>query len=219
MPQRASRRRAGLTPPGPLILGCSYAALLLVVDLLVRAVPEDGGAAARGWASTSLDNLSDGVPHALGALVSSAFVPQESAGWWALFALVGCWVTGRALGGRGAAALAAAGHVVGTLLSEGLLAWRIGRGDESEALRGVLDIGPSYAVVALLVAGAVRGRRFERVPALVCSALVAPYLFDGLTDLDVTAVGHATAVAVGGAAALLATRRVARPQPAAGVRR
>jgi hypothetical protein len=120
---------------------------------------------------------------------------------------------------RWAVVVGVAGQLVGTLVSEGLLAWRIDRGDADEALRGALDIGPSYVVVALLVAGVVGGRRFERVPALVCFALLAPYLFDGLAGLDVTAVGHTTAVAVGAGAGFLATRRAARPQRAPAVRR
>ncbi|WP_088281503.1 rhomboid-like protein [Kineosporia sp. A_224] len=214
-----SRLRRVASPVGPVLFGVGYAVLLLVVDLLVRSVPDDGGAAVRGWASTSLDTLTGGVLHAVGALVLSAFVPEESAGWWAVFALVGCWVTGRAVGVRRAVLVGVSGQVVGTLLSEGLLAVRIGRGDADEALRGALDIGPSYVVVALLVAGVVGGRRFERAPALVCFGLLAPYLFDGLTGLDVTAVGHTTAVAVGAGAGFLATRRAARPQQASGVRR
>ena len=122
--------------------------------------------------------------------------PRSRPGWWAVFALVGCWVTGRALGVQlDRRSSGPPGRWSGRCSPRACSRGGSTAVTRTSVLRGALDIGPSYVVVALLVAGAVGGRRFERVPALVCFGLLAPYLFDGLTGLDVTAVGHATAVA------------------------
>lgn len=211
MPGRLRR----LGPVGPWAVGLGYGAALLVTDTFTRVLSDDDGAAARAWLSTNLDALSSPL-HGVAALAGSAFVAEESAGWWALFGAVGLTVAGRRFGAARAAVLAAAVHVLATLVSEGLLAARIAAGDAPASDRGLLDVGPSYLVVAALVAAVAYGRRWERIPPLVAFGLVAPYLFGGLADLDVAAVGHAASVVLAlGLCAALVRRARAREVRAA----
>jgi hypothetical protein len=204
----ARLRRLG--PAGPWALGLGYAAALVVVDTLTRVLPDDDGAAARAWLSTNLDTLSSPL-HGVAALLGSAFVAEESVGWWAVFAVAGLTVAGRRFGAVRAGALALAAHVLATLASEGLLALRIAAGDAPASDRGLLDVGPSYLVVGALAAGIAYGRRWERVAPAVAFALVAPYLFGGLTDLDVTPVGHATSAVLALGLGAAAARRARTP--------
>jgi hypothetical protein len=83
-----------------------------------------------------------------------------------------------------------AAHVVGTVVSEGILAVRIAGGAVPASERTILDIGPSYVIVAALVVGIAYGRWPARIASAIAFALLAPHLFVGLTQLDVSAVGH-----------------------------
>lgn len=210
MPGRLRR----LGPAGPWAVGLGYAAALLLTDTLTRALSDDDGAAARGWLSTNLDTLTGSPLHAAGALLGSAFVAEESVGWWALFAVAGLVVAGRRLGATRTAGLALAVHLLATAVSEGLLAVRLAAGAADVADRGQLDVGPSYLVVGVLVAAVAYGRRWERVAPAVAFALVAPYLFEGLGDLQVTPVGHTAAMLLGLGGGALLRRARAREVPA-----
>lgn len=207
-------RRVG--PAGPWALGLGYAAALLLTDTLTRALSDDGGAAARAWLSTNLDTLTGQPAHAVAALLGSAFVAEESVGWWALFGVAGLVVSGRRFGALRAGALALGTHLLATAASEGLLAARIAAGAAPASDQGLLDVGPSYLVVAALVAGVGFGRRWERLAPAAAFALVAPYLFGGLADLQVAPVGHAASVllALGLGALLVRRGRAARPRAA-----
>jgi hypothetical protein len=111
-----------------------------------------------------------------------------------------------------------AAHLVGTAVSEGSLGVRVARGVAPAASRAVLDVGPSFVVVGVLVTAVVAGVTWWwRGLALAGFALLAPTIFDGLVEGDVAAVGHVTAIVVGLlAGALVVLRR--RRGPASGQR-
>lgn len=190
-----------------------YPTAFLAASLAVAAQPPDRRGAALLWASTNLDNLAD---HPLRALVASALVTDGDAVAWAVLAVVGLAGVVAVAGPGWAVAVAVAAHLAGTAVSEGSLGVRIARGLAPASQRGILDVGPSFVVVGLLVATVVAGVRWWwRALAAIGVALVAPSLFDGLLDGDVAALGHVTAIAVGalaGAALLLRRRRTA-PEP------
>ncbi|WEO93285.1 rhomboid-like protein [Streptomyces sp. FXJ1.172] len=97
-----------------------------------------------------------------------------------------------------ALALIAAGQLLGTLVSEGLLAARIAAGQADPALRATLDVGPSYVIVSALAAVVAAGaRRWHRRTALAALTVRAPHITSGLTTLAVTPVGHVTALSTG----------------------
>ncbi|MFB8182048.1 rhomboid-like protein [Streptomyces sp. NPDC055966] len=157
-----------------------------------------GDHAVNAWASTNLANMGD---HPVEALVASAFL--FGADPWAC--LRGIALTGAMLaflvirfGNIRAVALIAAGQVLGTLVSEGLLAARIAAGQADPALRATLDVGPSYVIVSALAAVVAAGaRRWHRWTALAALAVRAPHITSGLTTLGVTPVGHVTALSTG----------------------
>ncbi|MEU2931070.1 rhomboid-like protein [Streptomyces sp. NPDC007251] len=154
--------------------------------------------AVNAWASTNLANMGD---HPVEALITSAFL--FGADPWACLrsiAFAGVILAFLVIrfGNMRAVALIAAGQVLGTLVSEGLLAARITAGQADPALRATLDVGPSYVIVSALAAVAVAGaRRWHRWTALAALAVRAPHTTSGLTTLGVTPVGHVTALSTG----------------------
>ncbi|MFG2721700.1 rhomboid-like protein [Streptomyces sp. NPDC048416] len=157
-----------------------------------------GDHAVNAWASTNLANMDD---HPVAALIASPFL--FGADPWAclrsiaftgamLALLVIRFATMRAI------ALIMVGHVLGTLVSEGLLAARIAAGHADPALRTTLDVGPSYVIISAMAAVVTAGaRRWHRWTALAALAVRAPHIANGLTTLGVTAVGHLTALSTG----------------------
>lgn len=99
-------------------------------------------------------------------------------------------------------------HVVGTLVSEGVVAIRIACGELSESARHLLDVGPSY-VVAACAAAVVTSSRAPRMLRVGCALTMVPLAIEAL-DLteasQVAAVGHAVAIVVGAWMGLRPTR-------------
>ncbi|MGH3377622.1 MAG: rhomboid-like protein [Actinoallomurus sp.] len=174
------------------------------------------------WTATNLINLRSDP---LGTLIASAFV-SETAPWiWVGFAVVGLFPLVHRFGNLRALLLVTTAHVVGTLLSEGLLALRIASGAAPASLRALDDVGPSYVIAAALIAAIVYGAepavrtasgghwlfdriasRWWRLGAAIGLALLAPNLFDGLGHLDVAAVGHSVALVTGAGVGLILAR-------------
>jgi len=172
-----------------------YPAALLAASLAVAARADDDRRATLLWASTNLENLAD---HPLRALVLSAFLTDGDAVAWTLLAAVGLAGVVAATGPWRAVLVAGAAHLVGTAVSEGTLGVRIARGLAPAADRAILDVGPSFVVVGVLVTTVVAGVRWWwRAAALAGFALVAPSLFGGLLAGDVAAPGPLTAVVLG----------------------
>jgi hypothetical protein len=86
--------------------------------------------------------------------------------------------------------------VIPTLVSEGILAYRIHAGAAPDADRHLMDVGASYIVVTALVAGIAYGTWPGRVVSAIGFLLLSPHLFGGLQHLDVAPVGHVCAIAV-----------------------
>jgi hypothetical protein len=159
----------------------------------VNRVPPGARSVWLDWASTDIANLAD---HPAAALVASAFVGASGIAQWLALALVGLGATGWVLGAWRTALLVLAGHAVGTYLSEGILAYRIAAHLAPPSQLRVLDIGPSYVVIAGLAAGVAYGRWAGRVPAAIGLASMAPGSFAGLSRWDVAALGHVSSVLV-----------------------
>jgi hypothetical protein len=149
-----------------------------------------------------------------GTLVASAFVAEGAQWAWAVLAAVGLFPLAHRFGNLRALLVAACAHVAGTLLSEGLLAWRISTGALPASMRFLDDVGPSYVIASALVVTVVYGPepvrhwhrgwlvgsktgRWWRAVAAVGLAFLAPSLFSGLGHLDVAAVGHVVSMTTG----------------------
>ncbi|SEP96088.1 rhomboid-like protein [Microlunatus flavus] len=170
----------------------AYASAFGVVATCVASRPAQQRDVWLAYLSTNLANLAD---HPVRALVGSAFVTDDPnlLGWTAL-ALVGLAAAGEVLGDLRLGGLLAGAHVLGTLVSESVLASQVRLGLAPEAARRILDVGPSYVVAPALALGVVCGSTRGRVAAGLGFAVLAPHLFGGLTHLEVAAVGHVVAI-------------------------
>ena len=159
------------------------------------------------WASTSVANLEH---HPVGSLVASAFVAEGSEYAWPALIALAMFGANRALGNVRTLVVCAAGQVIGTLVSEGIVAYRVDQADLPVSYRHLLDIGPSYVVVAAIAAAVIAGSWPARAAAALDLALLvfAGRIFSGLGDLDVAAVGHVTALVT--AAAIVVLMRTGR---------
>jgi rhomboid family protein len=172
------------------------------------------------WTSTSVANLEHDP---VGCLVVSAFVTgggvMDAVAWLPMIALA-MFGANRALGNARTIFVCAAGHVIGTLVSEGIVAWQVGNGALPPSYRHLTDVGPSYVVVSALVATLLCGPRLWRLLASLDLAVLVfvARIFAGLTHLDVAAVGHVTAIVTAVIAVpLLAKRRIRRARRQAAV--
>jgi hypothetical protein len=165
------------------------------------------------WTATNLVNLrSDPI----GTLISSAFVAEEAPWIWIFIASVALFPLVRRFGNLRALVLVASAQVIGTLISEGILGLRIAMGQlpASHRFLDLDDVGPSYVIVCALVAVVLFGVGWKwRLAALGTFAALAPHLFEGLNQLDVTAVGHSVSILIGAAGGWYLVR-AARRQPA-----
>lgn len=182
-------------------------------------------AGRRSFVALTATNLVNLRTHPLGTLVASAFVSEAVPWMWVAFAVVGLFPVAHRFGNPRALLLVFAAQVIGTLISEGLLAWRISAGLVPSSMRFLDDVGPSYVIASALVATilygaepAVRTSRhghwlFDHVPsrwwragAALGLTLIIPELLEGLDHLEVAAVGHVVAMATGACAGLCFAR-------------
>jgi hypothetical protein len=192
----------------------SYLAVVTAAEVTYALLPGRDQAALLRWASTNVHNLHH---HPVGCLIVSAFFPEDSAGAWPALIALALFGANRALGNARTAAVCTAAHVIGTLVSEGILDFQVAHGDLPESSRYITDVGASYVVVAAIAAAILYGGPLARSAAVLDFVLLAFVgdIFAGLGDLDVAAVGHVTALAVGALGATLAVRRLRRQRHAA----
>jgi hypothetical protein len=198
----------------------TYLGCFAVVQVVCALLDPRAQSAFVAWSSTSVANLEHDP---VGCLVVSAFVAGGSVGtavtWLPMIALA-VFGANRAVGNVRTIGVCAAGHVIGTLVSEGIVAWRAGSGALPPSSRHLIDVGPSYLVVSALVAALARGPWLWRFLAALDFALLVfvARIFAGLANLDVAAVGHVTAIVTAAIAVPLLVRRRtgrARGQPPA----
>jgi hypothetical protein len=170
-----------------------YVTALVITAVAVAAQPDARRRAWLDWASTNLANLHD---HPVRAMAFSAVASEGNILGWVAMGLIGLGACGAALGAWRTLLLVTAAHVLGTVVSQGIVDHRIAHGTAGLAAAYMRDIGPSYVVTAAIVAGVAYGRRWGRLACAACLALLLPGLFGGLPRLSVASVGHACAVVV-----------------------
>ena len=217
-----------LRHPGRVLLArygfaSGYLAAFVLADVVYSLLSAHDQAAVLRWASTDVVNLRHDP---VGSLVASAFVPSGYASAWPVLIALALFGANRALGNWRTLLVCATGQVLGTLVSEGIVDYRVAHGLLPVAADRILDVGPSYVVVSAIGVAVLWGSWPARVAAVVDFALlvVVGNIFGGLSTLEVAAVGHLTALV---AAVLLGSllagqlrrhQRVSRDEaPAAGV--
>jgi hypothetical protein len=170
--------------------------LALAVGSAALAERDDAGRLE--WLAEASTNLRNLQAHPLRSLAESAVLIDADVAAWVALAALGLTGLVAAAGPVRAAAVAVTAHVVGTLVSEGALGVRVARGLEPASAGSIVDVGPSFVVVGVLVATVVAAPgRFWRLLSALAFGLLVPSLFEGLEQWDVTAIGHVTALAVG----------------------
>jgi hypothetical protein len=173
----------------------AYLALFVVTDIVFWCLSPSAQSAFQMWASTNVVNLHNDP---VGSLAVSAFVPSGyTTGWLALIAMA-MFGANQVLGNWRTALVCAAGHVLGTLVSEGIVDYRISHGLLPQADSRIIDVGPSYVVVSAIVVALLYGPWLTRILAALGLALLIFIggIFSGLSTLQVAAVGHTTAIVV-----------------------
>ena len=147
-------------------------------------LPARDQSAVRRWASTNVVNLHHDP---VGSLAASAFVPSSFAVAWPVLIALALFGANRALGNWRTAVVCVTGHVAGTLVSEGIVDYRVGHGLLPVSATRILDIGPSYVVVSAIAVAVLYGSWPARVAAAVELAVlvIVGRIFGGLSNLDV----------------------------------
>jgi hypothetical protein len=183
----------------PLLARYAFAWLYLTgfvaSELVYAALPAHDKSAVLRWASTNVVNLRH---HPVGSLAASAFIPATFTIAWPVLIALALFGANRVLGNWRTALVCAAGHVIGTLVSEGIVDYRVGHGLLPASDTRIVDVGPSYVVVSAIVVAVLYGSWPARVAAALDFAVLVfiGQIFDGLSTLDVPAVGHTTAITV-----------------------
>ena len=174
----------------------AYLAAVCLAEIAYALLPHPDRAAVLRWASTSVANLQD---HPAGSLAASAFVTSSYLLAWPALIALALFGANRALGNWRTAATCAAGHIIGTLVSEGIVADRVSDGALPPASRHLLDVGMSYVVMAAIAVALLYGGWLARAAAALDLALlvIVGQVFSGLSSLEVGAVGHVTSLLTG----------------------
>jgi len=192
---------------------CAYLACYLVTEAVYVLLNPSAQAALTAWASTNVTNVEH---EPTGSMVLSAFVEPGYFVVWPVLIALALFGANRALGNVRTALICVAGQVIGTVVSEGIVAYRVDAGQLPVADRYLVDVGPSYVVVSAIVIAVVCGTWLARAAAALDFAVLVfgGHIFSGLGHLDVSAVGHLTALVTAAAGVTLVLTR-GRPVPAA----
>jgi hypothetical protein len=184
--------RAGLARYGVAWL---YLIGFTVAEFVYAVLSSSHQSAVLQWASTNVVNLHHDP---VGSLVASAFFPGGFAATWPVLIALAMFGANRALGNWRTALVCIAGHVIGTLVSEGIVDYRVAHHLLPVSDTRILDVGPSYIVVSAIAVAVLYGSWPARVAAALdfAALVLAGHIFSGLTNLDVAAVGHTTAIIV-----------------------
>jgi hypothetical protein len=186
-----------------------YLACFAVTDLVFALLSPHAQATLTAWASTNVANLEH---EPVGPLVLSAFIAPGYAILWPFLIALAVFGANRALGNARTTLVCVAGHVIGTLLSEGIVAYRVDAGQLPVTDRNLTDVGPSYVVVSAIVIALICGTWLARALAALDFAILVfgGQIFAGLSHLDVAAVGHLTAMIAAAAALALISVKSSR---------
>lgn len=179
-----------------------YLTGVCTVEITSALLPGHDRAAVLAWASTSVYNLEH---HPARCLIASAFFPTSFLPAWPAVIALAMFAATSVLGSWRTALTCAAGQVVGTMASEGIVAYRVDHGRLPPADRFLLDVGPSYVVMAAIAIALLYGRWLAPAAAAADLLLLIfiGQIFAGLSRLEVAPVGHLTALGTGAIAATL----------------
>jgi hypothetical protein len=176
----------------------------VLVEFVMWLLPNADETALARAASTNITHL---AIDPLFVLPASAFVDLGNTWLWVPLTLILLGGLERMLG-RGRALLIVFGaHVIATVISEGMLLLQIAWHAQPRSQVNILDVGPSYVILAAMAACLVLGSWKLRLAAVLSGAIVIPGLLSGITGLDMSALGHLSSLVLGTLFALAFTDR------------
>ncbi|HET7310194.1 MAG TPA: rhomboid-like protein [Mycobacteriales bacterium] len=142
-------------------------------------------------------------------LPASAFFTRANVMFAVAGVILGVGALERIAGWRSALMAGITAHLLGTVVSEGIVAIRIAAHDVSPSARHLLDVGPSYVIVGCAAAAAVWVGTSRNVQIAAAAALTPLLVLTAvrLPHLKVDAIGHVTAALTGLALATVTRRR------------
>jgi len=179
-----------------------YLGIYIAMEVVYANLSAHGQDALSTWASTSVVNLEhDPVV----SLVASAFIGQGDYLAWPVLIALALFGANRALGNLRTFLACLAGNVIGSLVSEGIVAYRVDAGQLPVADRHYTDVGPSYVVMAAIVIALICGGWLARAAAAFDLGILifVGNIFTGLTSLEVAPVGHLTAAVTAAAICMI----------------
>jgi hypothetical protein len=173
-----------------------YLAAVCAAEIAYTLLPQKDRAAVLRWASTSVYNLRHDP---VGSLIASAFFTGSHLLAWPVLVTLAVFGANHALGNWRTALTCAVAQVLGTLVSEGIVAYRVSHGSLPTADRYLIDVGTSYVVVSAVAVALLYGGWLARAAAAVDLVLLifVGQLFAGLGELQLSAVGHLSALLTG----------------------
>jgi hypothetical protein len=173
-----------------------YLAAVCAAEITYVLLPRKDRDAVLRWGSTNVHNLQH---HPVAALIASAFFTDSHLLAWPVVVALAVFGANHALGNWRTALTCAAAQVGGSLVSEGVVAYRVSHGSLPGADRYLIDVGMSYVVVSAIAVALLYGRWLARAAAAVDLLLLifVGQIFAGLGELQVSAVGHLTALLTG----------------------
>jgi hypothetical protein len=200
-------------------LAACFALGLVVTEFVMLTLPSADQTSLARAASTNITHL---AIDPFFVLPASAFVDLGNTWLWVPLTLILLGGLERKLGPSRALLIAFGVHVLATLISEGMLLLQIAWRAQPRSDVNILDVGPSYVILAVMAACFVLGSWKLRIAAVVSGAIVIPGLVAGLNSFDMSAVGHLSSLVLGTVFALgftergrvwIAGRRRAIPKP------
>src|SRR3569833_2568026 len=106
----------------------------------------------RSFIASTATNLVNLRTDPVGTLIASAFVSEATPWMWIGFAIVGLFPLVHRFGNLRALLLVFAAQVIGTLVSEGVLAWRISTGEAPNTQQNHNKNKPTNVIASALIA-------------------------------------------------------------------
>ena len=185
-------------------LAACFALGLVVTAAVMAVLPDDDQLSIARAASTNITHL---AIDPFFVLPASAFVDLGNVWLWVPLTLILVGGLERKLGPGRALMIGFGAHVIATVISEGMLLLLIAWHAAPRSDVDVLDVGPSYVILAVMAACLILGSWKLRLAAVLSGAIVIPGLLVGITGLDMSALGHLSSLILGTLFALAFTER------------
>jgi hypothetical protein len=185
----------------PIAVG--YAALLVLSNIVMALLPLTTQDAIADAASTNISHL---AVDPFFVLPASAFVDTSNSWLWMPLSLILIGGLERRFGSRRTFLVLLSAHAVATLISEGVLFLQVARQLAPKSAINIVDVGPSYVILAAMAGCLAVGSRSLRITAFIVGVLIVPDLLVDLPELDMAAIGHLFALLLGATLALSCTR-------------